>query len=95
MSVSFKSIEIASEMKRDFVDFAIEAHSRFPDLPDIRKAVITQVGQVVTVTLPVKEASSKAASSDTITQDFFFEIAEDMFTIPHGHSVSDPIAWVA
>ena len=93
MAAKFKSIEIHSEFKSAFVDFATEAHKRFPDLPDVRKAVITQVSNVITVTLPIKEAPG--ASRGDVSQDNFFEIAEDMFTMNGDETLADPIAWVA
>jgi len=93
MSVKFKSIEIHSDLKGAFVDFAIEAHRKFPALPDVRKAVLTQSGAVITVTLPLED--DRPESSGDITQDSFFEIAEDMFMMEPNESVNDMIAWVA
>ncbi len=93
MSVKFKSIEIHCDLKGAFVDFAIEAHKKCPALPDVRKAVLTQSGNVITVTLPVEEPVSEKPGN--ITTDGFFEIAEDMFMMEPHESVDDLIAWVA
>lgn len=93
MSSKFKTIEIHSDLKGAFVDFAIEAHKKYPALPDVRKAVLTQVGNVITVTFPIDERRSERPGN--ITTDCFCEIAEDMFMMEPTESVDDLVAWVA
>jgi len=93
MSENYKTIEIHPDLKREFVDFALEARKRFPQIPDVRKAIITQSGNVISVTLPVDR--SLAGVDDEVTFENFFDIAEDMFMLAPGESANDPVAWVA
>lgn len=97
MPMQYRTIEIHSELKREFVDFAIEAHRRFPNVPDVRKAVLTQSGNVVKVTLPLEGRVDTRSEKprDDVSMEEFFGLAEDMFMLGEGESPHDQIAWVA